>query len=204
MGIFSDTYDEFKKATPQEKIFIVGGVVGVIAIALYIHNKGGATPNPNLQGGAATPGPSGGGNPFTNLPYGTTVGTDANGNPVYTIQPPPPGTTPTTPTTGTNPLIPFGQYTGPSYSNLKPNTFYTYNNTKYKLFTGGGGRLYGTNPSGQNVLLYAPKSGYTNVPQGGGPYGTRVLGMHHSRLAPGVEGKKQYTHATKIYSLRNR
>jgi len=64
------------------------------------------------------------------------------------------------PTSNTNPLIPFGKYTGPSYSNLKNNTYFTYNNVNYLLSTGSQGRLYGTNPQGQRVLLYAPKSYY--------------------------------------------
>jgi hypothetical protein len=64
----------------------------------------------------------------------------------------------------TNPLIPSGQYKGPSFSNLKPGTQYTYNGTTYTLNTGGGGRLYGT-PVGSNqqVLLYGPPSQYHSI-----------------------------------------
>jgi hypothetical protein len=45
MGIFSDTYDEFKKASPQEKVVIVGASVAALGIALYLHSKSTAAPN---------------------------------------------------------------------------------------------------------------------------------------------------------------
>jgi hypothetical protein len=60
---------------------------------------------------------------------------------------------------GSKPLIPYGQYKGPSYSNLAPNTHYTYNGVNYRLQTGAGGRLWGITPWGAQYLLYGP-SGY--------------------------------------------
>lgn len=97
MGIFSDTYDEFKKASPKEKLLIGGGVLLVGGIAFYEYKKGSAgntTPQgSNLAGlpanfqQAAPGGAPGGANP----PQGTTPLP-----PVPTPKPPTP--TPTKPT----------------------------------------------------------------------------------------------------------
>lgn len=43
MGVFSDTYDEFKKAGPKEKVVIVGASVAALGIALYLHKKSAST-----------------------------------------------------------------------------------------------------------------------------------------------------------------
>ncbi len=85
---------------------------------------------------------------------------DLQGGPGPGPTPPPPKPGPCrSPMGGPCPLIPYGQYKGPSYSNLAPNTYYTYNNVKYLLAAGGGGRLWGKTGNSQ-VLLYAPRSYY--------------------------------------------
>lgn len=221
MGILGDTINEFKGAKTSEKVFIIGGAAAAIAIALYIHNQntGSSSGTPAQgatgatgSGGAASLTPNAPGNPYVGLPYGTTVGTDTSGNPVYTINPPPPSSTTTTGTTTTgtttpkpsthvNPLIPYGTYKGPSYSNLAPNTHYNYNGTNYLLNTGPSGKLYGTN-NGKQVLLYAPKSFYAG--QGGGPYGTNVSSRLGGRIAGTKNVRQQPTIATKNMAMRNR
>lgn len=65
---------------------------------------------------------------------------------------------------GTNPIIPSGQYHGPSFSNLAPGTKYTYGGVTYTLKAGSAGRLWGINPQGQQVLLYGPPSQYSSIP----------------------------------------
>ena len=57
--------------------------------------------------------------------------------------------------------------------------------------------------SPQQAANYAPKPGTTitlpsnaALPQGGGPFGTRVLGQHGKRVAPTVEGQ---THVARVY-----
>jgi hypothetical protein len=235
MGIFSDTYDEFKKASPAEKIFIVGGGAAVIAIALYIRSKGGQ-PTPaqgptgaTLQGAGGgiggggiqtVPGPNAGQYPI--LPPGLTpiFGPDGGLLGYQPIQQggilapgPSGGVNPPSPPPGvagiTYPLIPSGQYKGPSFSNLKAGTYYTYGGVKYLLSTGSSGRLYGTEQKGggSTVLLYGPPSAYGSFApkQGGGPYGTRVLSVHGARIAPSRELlRPQMNTATRLYAMHSR
>lgn len=48
----------------------------------------------------------------------------------------------------------------PNYSNLKPGTKWTYKGVTYSLSTGAEGRLWGTDPSGKQVLITEPTSAY--------------------------------------------
>lgn len=48
----------------------------------------------------------------------------------------------------------------PNYSNLKPGTKWTYKGITYTLSAGGEGRLWGTDPSGKQVLITEPTSAY--------------------------------------------
>lgn len=93
---------------------------------------------------------------------------------------------------------------------------FTYNGTTYTVVPGSGGIIYGavgkmSPQQAQNTpigpgkyVISAPASHYTNIKQGGGPYGTRVLSTRGARIAPTREGKRQYTQATKVMALRNR
>jgi hypothetical protein len=221
MGVLGDTLEEFRQAKTPEKVFIVGGIVAVIGVAWYIHSQNSAN-NPaqaatgassSLQGGGATPSggiqtvPTANGGQVPILPPGLTPIFDSTGqllgyqptpsNPVTTVT----STAPTPPKSGGGPLIPFGKYTGPSYSNLKPGTTYQYAGKTYTLSTGGGGRLYGSN-AGNKTLLYGPQSSYPK--QGGGPYGTRVLSVRGRRIAPTAITHKQSTTAARVYASRIR
>jgi hypothetical protein len=76
VGIFSDTYDEFKKASPQEKVVIVGASVAALGIALYLHSKSTAAPNQPGANSAGIPanfqqGGGGGGGSTTPVPAAT-------------------------------------------------------------------------------------------------------------------------------------
>jgi len=181
-----DSVEEFKKLPTWGK-FAAIGVLIVVGYLAYRAKSASTTAqqaaastastDPLGSTGAATTGTQ---SPFPMvgslpvLPNNVNPIFDSSGNPIAYQQAPnaPTGTTsstgtttsPTGTTTGTsnssgNPLIPFGQYKGPSYSNLKPGTTYTYNNVKYTLNTGPGGKLYGTS-GGKQVLLYGPQSMY--------------------------------------------
>jgi hypothetical protein len=227
MGVLGDTLDEFKKASPQEKVFIVGGAVAAIAILLYVRSQSGgggsttSTPATSGTGGTSTsggiqtvPGPNSSSVPI--LPPGLNPIFDNNGN-LLGYQPITQGTITTTPTgvpTSTNnpanPLIPyeffpthkFPTIAGSSTTNVKT---FMYNGTNYNVQPGPGGKVYGTPMSGgKQVLLYAPASAYhPNVASGGGPYGTKVLSVHGSRIAPTRE-RNQSTLVTSLYSSTNR
>lgn len=208
MGFMEDTLDEFKKGSKTEKVVIVGAVLGVAAIALYIHNKSAsnaASPATSTTGQTTSTAQG-----LQTFPYGSSPVLDSSGNPVAVIGPPPQAPTQPTgtpvPPTGTptshpsssgGPLIPYGQYKGPSFSNLKKGTTYNYNGTNYLLNTGPGGKLYGT-AGGKQTLLYGPPSLYPPK-QGGGPYGTKVLGSHGRRVAPTKEG---HSYTAKVYARR--
>jgi hypothetical protein len=56
MAWLSDLTEEWKKAKTPERVFIVGASVGVVAIALYLHNKSSA---PSQPGAGDTSGLSG-------------------------------------------------------------------------------------------------------------------------------------------------
>lgn len=224
MGVLEDTIDEFKRAKPPEKVVIIGGSVAVLGIALYLHNRSqaqqpatGATPatasapQGSQQSGWATV-PQGS-TPI--LPNGYQPIYDPNGNLVgYGPTPPgggspspapspqpggPPIGPPIPPPGPSGPLIPLGQYNGPNYSNLKPGTQYNYQGTSYFLQPGSNGLLWGTPvKGGSQVLLYGPPSAY-QPKQGGGPFGTRVLGQRGKRIAPTVEGQ---SYVARIYARR--
>lgn len=217
MGIFADTYDEIKKASPTEKVFIIGGAAAVVAIALYIHNQsGGAAPvqgatGASLQGGSSggggggiqtVPGPNSSNVPI--LPPGLQPIFDNMGN-LLGYQPTSPA--PTGGGTTTPPSNPF--VFNPRAPQLPQGTkvpsqlgsLFAYNGTTYTIVPGPNGVIYGAvgkmsaqqaqnTPIGSGkYVLTAPAGQYhaTNVGSGGGPYGTRVLSVEGARLAPTVE-----------------
>lgn len=126
MGVLGDTLSEFKKASPQEKIFIVGGGIAALAIALYIHNQNTQANQPaqaqtagaaSLQGGGTTaqggiqtvPSAQSGNIPI--LPQGLQPIFDAAGNLIayQPIQQTPP-ITPTNPTPPNKPNPTIGTF----------------------------------------------------------------------------------------------
>jgi hypothetical protein len=150
----------------EHKALVLGAAIGV-GFVLFIVSKSqsnasntGSTANTaNQQGSLAGQQDANTASGLTNLQtqidnLRNTIGTIAQGP-----AGPAGGTVPTL--NWKPPLIPFGTYTGPSFSNLKAGTKYTYQGIQYTLGAGAGGRLWGTNPQGQQVLLYAPKSAYT-------------------------------------------
>lgn len=143
----------------EHKVMLIGAIVG-IAFVIYVIYKGRVNPTTtaNQQGSLGNAGYQDSG-----VAYALTqLGQQLN-NLQAQMGAQPPANNPPTPNPTPNPvgpLIPSGTYRGPSYSNLPPGTTYMYNNVLYKLFTGGGGRLYGTNPQGQSILLYGPPSSY--------------------------------------------
>lgn len=207
MGVFADTYDEFKKASPTEKVVIGGASIAVLGIGVYLYYKNKSnTASPATSTTGQTTSTAQG---LQTFPYGSSPVLDSSGNPVAVIGPPPSttttttttpppgGTTTTHPSSSTGPLIPSGTYAGPNYSNLKKGTTYNYQGVNYVLNTGPGGKLYGT-AGGKQVLLYGPPSMYPPK-QGGGPFGTGVLGSHGRRVAPSKEG---HSYVAKTYSRR--
>lgn len=80
------------------------------------------------------------------------------------LPPPSPPSLPPPQSSWTNPLIPFGQWPAHHpYSNafdLQEHPTITWQGTTYKEVPGTGGRLWGTAPNGQQVLLYGPQSAY--------------------------------------------
>ncbi len=242
MSWISDLGDEWKKAKTPEKVLIVAIVVAVVGIALYERNKaadsaqpaqasgtfsmpqstGGAVPSGgggvNVNSGGGTPTPSGGSGGSTGGSGGSggsTGGSGGSGGSGGGNPPPPPNPN--------NPLIPYGSYQGPSYSNLKFGTTYTYNGTKYQLGAGSNGALWGVPVQGKlytqqqwnnipiapggKVLLYGPQSDYhtassnSTLPQGGGPFGTRVS-VRGGRRTPAPSREGQPTVLARVYSRR--
>ena len=230
MGVLGDTLDEFKQAKTPEKVFIVGGGVAVVAIMLYVHSKSSAaTPTQGATGAGLTGGgtgggiqtvPTGGGGQVPILPPGLQPLYDALGNligyqPITSPGTPNSGSGTGTGTVQTNsfnpysPQLPYGTKVPTQSGSL-----FAYNGTTYTIVQGPG-RTWGAvgkmslnqaqnTPigAGKYLLSTSNQSAYTNVPQGGGPYGTAVLGKGMSRIAPTREGQKQYTHATKIMAYR--
>jgi hypothetical protein len=137
---------------------------------------------PGAQGPAGSPGPIVAPGPFSGPQAGVPLWQQLHGN---------------------LPIIPSGQYSGPSYSNLKPGTKYNYQGTTYTLTTQvkgmpGSGVLYGISPTGKTVTLYGPPSAYAPK-QGGGAYGTAVLGQRGKRAAPTKEG---HPYVARTYARR--
>jgi len=175
-------------------LVVVGGIAAAYIVPKFLGGASSTTSTDQTSTNTGT-GASGLGlaiDPTTGLPYaveglvpsGAGAGAGGRGSTITTAPgqlPPLPTPTPTPTPEPTqhagNPLIPSGQYNGPSYSNLKPNTYYTYQGTKYKLQTGSQGRLWGINPQGKQVLLYGPPSDYnmatnqsTYITMGAWPY----------------------------------
>ena len=232
MGVLGDTLDEFKKASPQEKIFIVGGAIAAIAIALYIRNQSQAgtpttassgAPSTSLQSGGiqTVPGPNSSQVPI--LPSGLNPIFDNQGN-LLGYQPITQGTIAPGPSGGVNPPT-----TPPAFNPRAPQlpfgtkipnqmgSNYTYNGTTYTIVPGPNGLIYGAvgkmsaqqaqqTPLGSGkYVLTAPISTYNQygVKAGGGPYGTRVLSVHGSRIAPTKE-RTQGTVVTSLYGSISR
>lgn len=172
-----DSVEEFKKLPLWGKIGVGIVVLGLVAFGIYKYRQAQAA---SAQSAASSGSAPGGGtqSPFPMvgnlpvLPAGTNPIYDPNGN-LIGYQNTPSGGPPSGPPVGppiqppaAGPLIPFGQYNGPSYSNLKPNTYFSWQGVNYLLSTGGGGRLYGqANGQGNKILLYEPQSQYP-TPQG--------------------------------------
>lgn len=164
-----DSIDEFKKLPMWGKIAAVGVLVIVAYLAYRARASAGTSAQSAAAGTAGTPS-SGSQSPFPMV--GSVPLLPSNVNPLYDTSGGLVGyqNNPTSGASGLSGpqagtpgkdygLIPFGQYQGPSYSNLKPNTSYTYNGTKYLLSTGPQGKLYGS-ANGSQVLLYQPASFY--------------------------------------------
>lgn len=234
MGVLEDTIGEFKKASPQEKVFIVGGVVAAVAILLYVRSQsqsGGASPasvggsgSAASQGGGGgiqtVPGPNSSSVPI--LPPGLNPIFDNQGNLLgyqpITQNPNPLAPPPTSTNNAFNPrapALPFGTNV-PS----KLGDVFNFQGTNYTIVPGPNGIIYGavgkmTPQQAQNTplgtgkyVLTAPISVYQQyklptVKQGGGPYGTRVLSVHGTRIAPTREGA-QATYVTSLYGSRSR
>jgi hypothetical protein len=164
-----DSVEEFKKLPIWGKIAVVVVAVGAVVLAVHLHNQAQASSSSSgTSNGAIDSGPLGGaGSQLPPANFGPLPNQPGPG--------PTPGPTPPVgPPAGQPgiPLIPFGQYNGPSYSNLPKNTWFTWQGTKYLLSTGAGGRLYGqANGQGNQILLYGPQSSYNPPPggTGGGP-----------------------------------
>jgi hypothetical protein len=198
-----DSVEEFKKLPTWGKLLALGavGLAAYLGYRSYQNSKGA-----QAAVSSASPASTAGQSPFSSvnglpvLPSSVNPVYDPNGNLVGYQNAPTPAPTPTTPaptpapvpsvaptpsnptpgtSPGSGPLIPFGQYQGPSYSNLKPGTHYTYNGTDYLLSAGAQGRLWGQNPQGKQVLLYAPQSQYPGG-KGGGPLS--VVDLMHNPL----------------------
>jgi hypothetical protein len=92
----------------------------------------------------------------------STVTTTSNSTDADNGQHDTPPPAPATHYTGMKPLIPYGQYNGPNYSNLKAPTYFSFQGIRYLLMPGGGDRLWGKTPWGQEVLLYGPAGYYTS------------------------------------------
>jgi hypothetical protein len=219
MGVIGDTVGEFKKAGTGEKIFIIGGGLAALAIALYLRGQSksstGGTPVASTTGstGMSTGGiqtvPTSSGGNVPILPPGLNPIFDNSGN-LLGYQPIQQQPAPiTNPTGGGNTIIPFGSL--PSDIPWKTGQKVTYGGKTYTMNIGAQGRIWDLQ-SGKLLYQLQPLAGggYTtgsaSIPkQGGGPYGTSVLGVHGQRIAPTTPHHIMYnTHATRIYSLRGR
>lgn len=231
MGVLGDTIDEFKKASNTEKVFIVGGVVAAVAIMLYVRNQAGGassggTPvssGTGLQSGGGggggiqtVPGPNSSNVPI--LPPGLNPIFDSSGN-LLGYQPIQQGPLPTNPIShppaSFNPRIPAVPQGTKVPSRL--GDIFNFQGTQYTIVPGPGGIIYGavgkmSPQQAQNTaigpgkyVLTGPASYYnmTTPKSGGGPYGTRVLSVHGSRIAPTRE-RGQSTWVTSLYSSTNR
>ena len=175
----------------------------------------------SAQGGIQTvPGPNSSQVPI--LPPGLNPIYDGLGNligyqPITQGQLPPAQTPPlpSTPFNPRSPALPYGT-TVPS----KLGDLFSYQGTQYTIVPGPSGIIYGavgkmTPQQAQNTpigtgkyVLTAPISTYqqyklSTVKQGGGPYGTRVLSVHGSKIAP-IRERSQSTFVTSLYSSVNR
>lgn len=142
--------EEWKKASPKEKMFIVGGLALVAVIIWYVHNHNAGSGTP-ITANAGTVAPAGSGitpmNGVTTSGGGsgtTTVGSTAGQG----------GNAPTQPT-----------YNGPDYNRLPWGTKFQFGNTLFQLGTGSGGRLWGV-PVAPNQTLTQQQ--FNQVPIGSG------------------------------------
>lgn len=216
---------EFKKASPQEKIFIVGGGLAALAIALYIRSQssasGAGSPAQGATGASLTGGGTSGGGIQTVpgagtgqvpiLPPGLQPIFDNAGNllgyqPITQSTPVTPASPPASPW---NPIIPASS----NFSYKEYGQQYV-NGQLYTVGGGSQGRVYGVPGSvdkatfektpialGQKIVLYQNQAN-PPVKMGGGPYGTAVLGVHGKRMAPTREGYTQPSHVARVYAMR--
>lgn len=239
-----DSVEEFKKLPTWGKIALGVGLAVVIFLFIRARQQASANAavagastagagTGTMSDMSAGTSSSGSNSPFPMvnglpvLPTGTNPIYDPNGNLIgYQNQPTPTptnnpptqggGNPPTNPIPqGTNgPLIPFGSYNGPSYSNLKWGTTYNYNGTTYQLGTGSNGNLWGVPvyggtiysqsqfnaipiAPGQKQLLYGPQSAYGQKPAtGSGPGPGTATGnapYQSSYTAPAAPRLSTYT-----------
>lgn len=151
--------EEWKKASTKEKMVIVAIVAVVLFVMYYMFKNSSVSSSPSTinRGTATAPGLSYGTGTVYSTPSPTTTTVGAVSSP-----PSQPGGS------FINGLIKPGQYTGPSYSNLKWGTTYNYNGTLYQLVTGPNGRLWG-------YQLNSGQSPYTKQ-QVQGKQGTLLIG----------------------------
>lgn len=204
MAEFGDIAKEFHKLPTGGKIFFAVAIVGAAGVGFYEYQKSKSgvsgvsspsTDTQSAQGYPTVPGSGQGSVPV--LPGGMSPIFDPLGNLIGWQPTPTTGGTTTTPPPSPSPdgggggsgstyniwqpLLAPGTYKGPSYSNLKWGTTYTYNGTTYQLGTGPGGRLWGVPVTGnttltptqwqntpiaqgKKVLITEPTSAYPSVP----------------------------------------
>lgn len=161
--------------------------LGIAIVLGYAWNKvhgTSSTPTTNAPGTSqGLPTTDANGNPVyyvptsnTFLDYNHIVGsynnTTTNNNEDHDPSPiqPPPVPAPKYAVAGINfPLIAWGQYKGPAFGTFKNGTMFKFNNVTYKLIEGSDQRIWGINPSGQQILLYGEKQGYPGGNDYSGP-----------------------------------
>lgn len=224
MGVMGDTIDEFKKAKTPEKVVIVGASVAALGIALYLHYKSQQTgPVQSAVGSQSPSQPQGlqyntGNYPY--LPANTQPLLDSNGN-VIGFEPgnPTPGRLPPQPSPGSSTPQPGSFFLGPtgvkhyvatgnqSLSQIADMSQFAPGSTWNSIYAiPANQQLFGQ----MNYITarnYVPKAGTiitvpgnTQIPsQGGGAFGTAVLGQRRARVAPTHEGK---SYVARVYSRR--
>lgn len=234
MGVLGDTLDEFKKASPQEKIFIGGGVIAAIAILLYVRSQNASSSPAQGATGASLTGGSGGGGgggiqtvPGPNsssvpiLPPGLNPIFDSSGN-LLGYQPITQGQIPptTTPPPTSNPIafnprapqLPFGTKVPSQMGSL-----FTYNGTTYTVVPGPNGIIYGavgkmTSQQAQSTpigtgkyVLVAPQSAYnTTTTKQGGGPYGTRVLSVHGARIAPTRERMQSTTTAKLYGSTNR
>lgn len=176
MGESGDLIKEFKGAKPPEKAVIILGGVAVVGIGAYLYLKskaGSSTPATSAQTSYGTS-TGGSGGSLPSFAPGTTVLSDANGNPIGTITPPvtappsnpvpPPGTN-ISPLWFTNILGNLGYGTNVTAGGVDPTQGQRFWTSKTNFFyapvgssisNGSQGRVWLNIPGQQHQLLTGP------------------------------------------------